>query len=64
VPRLVCRASVAKARYLQAKLRREIGLRYRQEGDRFVDEFAMMDVAQLDALIAVEDRDHVPAELA
>lgn len=63
VPRLVCRTSVAKARYLQAKLRREIGSRYRQERDRFVDEFAMMGDAQLDALIAAEGHAYAPAEL-
>jgi uncharacterized protein (TIGR00369 family) len=51
VPRLVCRTAVDKARYLQAKMRREMAVSYRQERDRFVDEFAMMDDAQLDALI-------------
>jgi uncharacterized protein (TIGR00369 family) len=56
VPQLICRTSVDKARYLQAKMRREMGMRYRQERDRFVDEFAMMDDAQLDALLA---GDHV-----
>jgi acyl-CoA hydrolase len=52
VPRLICRTTVDKARYLQTKMRREMGKRYRQERDQFVDEFATMDDAQLDRLIA------------
>ena len=41
-----------EARYLQTKMRREMGKRYRQERDQFVDEFVTMDDAQLDRLIA------------
>lgn len=52
VPRLVCRTALDKARFLQASMRQELQGRYREERDRFVDEFAMMDDAQLDALMA------------
>ena len=51
VPRLVCRTALDKARFLQAQLRQEMQARYRQERDRFVDEFALMDDAQLDTLM-------------
>jgi acyl-CoA hydrolase len=54
VPRLVCRTSVDKARYLQTRMRREMGMRYRQERDRFVDEFALIDDTRLDALVAAD----------
>ena len=52
VPRLVCRTREDKARYIQAKMRRERGLRYREERDRFLEQFVAMDDAELDALIA------------
>lgn len=52
VPRLVCRTREDKARYIQAKMRREMGLRYREERDRFLKQFADMDDAELDSLIA------------
>lgn len=52
VPRLVCRTALDKARFLQASMRHELQDRHRHERERFVDEFAMMDDAQLDALIA------------
>jgi acyl-CoA hydrolase len=51
VPRLVCRTREDKARYIQAKMRREMGLRYRQERDEFLKQFAEMGDAELDALI-------------
>jgi acyl-CoA hydrolase len=51
VPRLVCRTREDKARYIQAKMRREMGLRYREERDEFVRQFAELDDAELDALI-------------
>jgi acyl-CoA hydrolase len=51
VPRLVCRTREDKALYLQAKRRREMGLRYRQERDEFLKQFAELDDAELDALI-------------
>jgi uncharacterized protein (TIGR00369 family) len=55
VPRLVCRTREDKARYIQAKMRREMGLRYREERDRFLQQFEDMDDAALDALIAGEE---------
>lgn len=57
VPHLRCRYAVDKARYLQAKMRRNMEAQYRQERDQFVDAFAMMDDAQLDALIAADSSD-------
>ncbi|HEV2474381.1 MAG TPA: acyl-CoA thioesterase [Chthonomonadales bacterium] len=54
VPRLVCRTREDKARYIQAKMRREMGLKYREERDRFLKRFDEMDDAELDALIAGE----------
>ena len=52
VPRLVCRTREDKARYIQAKMRREMGIRYREERDRFLQQFADLDDAALDDLIA------------
>jgi uncharacterized protein (TIGR00369 family) len=52
VPRLICRTREDKARYIQAKMRREMSLRYRGERDQFVQQFADLDDAALDALIA------------
>jgi uncharacterized protein (TIGR00369 family) len=52
VPRLVPRTREDKARYIQAKMRREMGLKYREERDRFLQQVAEMDDAALDALIA------------
>jgi acyl-CoA hydrolase len=54
VPRLVCRTREDKARYIQAKMRREMGLRYRKERDAFLQQFEGMSDAELDALIAAE----------
>jgi acyl-CoA hydrolase len=54
VPRLVCRTREDKARYIQAKMRREMGLRYREERDRFLQQYEGMDDAELDAIIAGE----------
>lgn len=51
VPRLVCRTREDKARYIQAKIRRELGLKYREERDRFLQQYETMDDAALDALI-------------
>ena len=56
VPRLVCRTREDKARYIQAKMRREMSLRYREERDQFLQQVAGMDDAELDALIAGQDR--------
>lgn len=52
VPRLVCRTREDKARCIQAKMRRERGLQYREERDRFLQQFETMDDAELDALLA------------
>ncbi|HVK04572.1 MAG TPA: acyl-CoA thioesterase [Armatimonadaceae bacterium] len=51
VPRLVCRAREDKARYIQAKMRRERGIAYREERDRFLQQFENLDDDALDALI-------------
>jgi acyl-CoA hydrolase len=52
VPRLVCRTREDKAHLIQARMRRQMGLRYREERDRFLRQYEEMDDAQLDALIA------------
>jgi uncharacterized protein (TIGR00369 family) len=52
VPRLVCRTREDKARLIQARMRRELGLRYREERDRFLQQYEGMDDAELDALLA------------
>ncbi|HZT40569.1 MAG TPA: acyl-CoA thioesterase [Chthonomonadaceae bacterium] len=56
VPRLVCRTREDKARYIQAKMRREMGLRYREERDRFLEQFANMSDSELDTLIAEQQK--------
>jgi Acyl-CoA hydrolase len=56
VPRLVCRTREDKARYIQAKMRRERGIRYREERDRFLQQFEDLDDAALDALIGEAGR--------
>ena len=56
VPRLICRTREDKARYIQAKMRREMGLRYREERDQFLKQVATMDDAALDALLPAETR--------
>jgi len=52
VPRLICRTPEDKARYIQARKRREMGLRYRQERDAFLSQYERMTAEELDALIA------------
>jgi acyl-CoA hydrolase len=52
VPRLVFRTREDKARYIQAKMRREMGVRYREDRDEFVKQFADMSDEELDSLIA------------
>lgn len=54
VPRLVCRTREDKARYIQAKMRRELGIQYREERNRFIHQFDEMTDAELDELIAKE----------
>lgn len=51
VPKLVCRTREDKARYIQAKMRREMGLKYRQDRDAFLHQFDAMSDEELDALI-------------
>ena len=51
VPRLVCRRREDKARYIQAKMRREMGFRYREERDRFLQQFENMTDEELEALL-------------
>ena len=52
VPRLVCRTREDKKRYIQAKMRRELGLKYREETNKFLQQFDDMGDEELDALIA------------
>jgi acyl-CoA hydrolase len=52
VPRLVCRTREDKARFVQARMRREMGIRYREERDRFAQQFENMTDEELDALIS------------
>ena len=54
VPRLVCRTREDKARYIQAKMRREMGLKYREDRDHFLHQYAAMGDDDLDKLIAGE----------
>lgn len=56
VPRLVCRTREDKARLIQARMRREMGLRYREERDRFLKQYEAMDDVALDALIAEQEQ--------
>lgn len=51
VPRLICRTREDKARFIQAKMRREMGLKYRQDRDAFLAQFAQFDDTELDALL-------------
>ncbi len=51
VPTLVCRTREDKARYIQAKMRREMGIKYREERDAFLSGISAMDDAALDAVI-------------
>jgi uncharacterized protein (TIGR00369 family) len=51
VPKLVCRTREDKARFIQAKMRREMGLRYRQERDEFLNQYESMTDEELDAVI-------------
>ncbi len=55
VPRLVCRTREDKAHYIQAKLRREMGVRYRGERDQFLKQYAEMNDEELDNLLAEMD---------
>lgn len=52
VPKLICRTREDKARCIASKMRRVMGLKYREERDRFLSQYDQMDDAELDALIA------------
>lgn len=52
VPRLICRTREDKARYLQARLRRERTQAERVEKEAFLRQFASLTDAELDAQIA------------
>ncbi|MCX6365735.1 MAG: acyl-CoA thioesterase [Armatimonadetes bacterium] len=52
VPRLICRTRDDKARYIQAKMRRERGLEYRKERDAFLSQFATLTDTELDQLLS------------
>jgi hypothetical protein len=52
VPRLICRTREDKARFIQARMRREMGFRYREERDRFLRTYEEMPDEELDRLIA------------
>jgi uncharacterized protein (TIGR00369 family) len=54
VPRLVCRTREDKARFIQAKMRREMGLKYRQDRDAFLAQLAQLNDEELNALLADE----------
>ncbi len=51
VPRLICRTREDKARYIQAKMRRELSRRSQEERDRFLDQYDRMSDDELDRLI-------------
>lgn len=52
VPKLICRTRDDKARFIQAKMRRESGREYRTERDAFLKQFADLSDTELDALLA------------
>lgn len=49
---LVCRTREDKERYLRARMRREMGMRYREERQGLAGQFDDLDEAALDAMIA------------
>ena len=54
VPRLVCRTREDKARYIQAKMRRELGINYREDRNAFLAQFDSMADSELDSLLPDE----------
>ncbi len=52
VPRLVCRTREDKARWIQAKTRRELSVRQREERERLVVKFGQLSDEELDRLVA------------
>ena len=55
VPKLVCRTRSDKARYIQAKMRRERGIAYRKERDVFLTHFDSLTDSELDQLLSETD---------
>ena len=51
VPKLICRTREDKARYIQAKMRRERGMEYRKERDAFLKQFDALTDGELDVLL-------------
>ena len=56
VPRLACRTRQDKIRYLRAKILHEMGLRYRDERGKVMNQFNRLDDKTLDRLIAEKPR--------
>ena len=52
VPKLICRTRDDKARFIQAKMRRERGMEYRKERDAFLKQFETLSDSERDALLA------------
>ena len=52
IPRLICRTRDDKARAIQARMRRTLGQRYREERTHFQEQYQAMDDAALEAEIA------------
>ncbi len=57
VPRLVCRTREDKARYIQAKMRRELSRQAQEERNRFLDQYDQMSDEELDRLISGQTMD-------
>lgn len=55
VPHLVCRTREDKVRYIQAKMRRDLSLRYRTERDAFLQQVDEMNDDQLNAMTETPD---------
>ena len=51
VPRLECRTREDKVRFIQARMRRDLSVRYRTERDTFLARVDAMDDDELDALL-------------
>ena len=61
VPRLVCRTREDKERYLRARMRRDLGLRYREEREGLAGQYDDLDDAAIDALMAEAAEDKATA---
>ena len=62
VPRLICRTREDKARYIQAKMRRELGIKYREDRNAFLAQFDGMSDSELDALLPGDARSSADAK--